>query len=80
MDVDDDEITVVSGPMVEQSKLPMKVVKKRDAPKKVIKLAPYWKGPLWEKEIGAGSEGMESYRIQVLNGKSAAETTSAFLS
>jgi hypothetical protein len=80
MDVDDDEITVVSGPMVEQSKLPMKVVKKRDAPKKVIKLAPYWKGPLWEKEIGAGSEGMESYRIQALNGESAAQVALEFLS
>ena len=79
MDVDEnfvppllgDEPVFVGSNGGEQSKLPMKVVKKRDVPpKRVVKVVPTWKGPLWESEMGRGTEGMEMYRIQLLNGKS----------
>ncbi|WVF65764.1 hypothetical protein IAT40_000498 [Kwoniella sp. CBS 6097] len=55
---------------MDQSRLPMKVVKKtREAPpKKVVKLTPTWKGPVWESRIGEeGTDGLEGYRIQLLN-------------
>ncbi|WVR03828.1 hypothetical protein IAU60_000824 [Kwoniella sp. DSM 27419] len=53
----------------DQSRLHMKVVKKsRDMPKRVVKLTPTWKGPVWEGRIGEdGSDGLEGYRIQLLN-------------
>ena len=67
--VDDEPIEV---PKLDQSLLPMKVVKKsREAPKKVVKITPYWRGPEWETKFGAGTEGMEPYRLQLINGESA---------
>nr|XP_018264705.1 uncharacterized protein I303_02882 [Kwoniella dejecticola CBS 10117]OBR86863.1 hypothetical protein I303_02882 [Kwoniella dejecticola CBS 10117] len=73
-DAEDVEFTPVDGDTgslngPEQARLPMKVVKKsRDIPKKVVKLIPTWKGPVWESRIGEeGSEGLEGYRIQLLN-------------
>ena len=55
----------------EQPRLPMKVVKKREVqPKRVVKVVPTWRGPLWENRIGEGNEGMEGYRLQLLNGMS----------
>nr|XP_019050366.1 hypothetical protein I302_00796 [Kwoniella bestiolae CBS 10118]OCF29296.1 hypothetical protein I302_00796 [Kwoniella bestiolae CBS 10118] len=72
-DAEDVEFTPVDGddPLAgpEQARLPMKVVKKsRDVPKKVVKLTPSWKGPIWETSIGEeGTDGMEGYRIQLLN-------------
>ena len=66
----DEEIQPIP-PSEEQSKLPMKVVKKRDVPRKVVKLTPVWRGPMWESKVGEGSDGMESYRLHLLNGKCA---------
>ncbi|WWC96983.1 hypothetical protein V866_003860 [Kwoniella sp. B9012] len=73
-DAEDVEFTPVDGDVdplggPEQARLPMKVVKKsRDVPKKVVKLTPSWKGPVWEKTIGdEGVDGLEGYRIQLLN-------------
>ncbi|WWC87861.1 uncharacterized protein L201_002758 [Kwoniella dendrophila CBS 6074] len=73
-DAEDVEFTPADGdadPLapLEQARLPMKVVKKsRDVPKKVVKLTPTWKGPIWEQNIGEeGVEGLEGYRIQLLN-------------
>ncbi|KAK8861567.1 hypothetical protein IAR55_002389 [Kwoniella newhampshirensis] len=62
-------VAITALATTDQTRLPMRVVKKsRDVPKKVVKLTPTWKGPLWEQEIGEeGSEGMEGYRIQLLN-------------
>ncbi|WWC68642.1 uncharacterized protein I206_102573 [Kwoniella pini CBS 10737] len=73
-DAEDIEFTPADGDISslaepEQARLPMKVVKKsRDIAKKVVKLIPSWKGPIWEKSVGEeGSEGLEGYRIQLLN-------------
>ena len=69
MDVDEDmPLPLTPGGSVEQPKAPLKVVKKSVAPRKVVKLTPTWKGPLWEEKFGDGNEGMENYRIQLLNG------------
>ncbi len=35
----------------------------------MIKLSPWWKGPEWESQLGQGTEGLEPYRLQLLNGK-----------
>ncbi|ORX36523.1 hypothetical protein BD324DRAFT_629227 [Kockovaella imperatae] len=51
----------------EQTKLPRQVVKSRQVPKKVVKLTPSWRGPMWESEIGSGFSGMTEYRLQLLN-------------
>ncbi|WVO13288.1 hypothetical protein L204_100901 [Cryptococcus depauperatus] len=50
--------------------LPLKVIKKeKDVPVKTfVKLVPTWKGPVWENRVGEeGTEGLETYRIQLLN-------------
>lgn len=73
----DDSEDAVFGPehmevdtdALEQSKLPMKVVKKPKPKKKIVKLTPTWDGPLWESDIGKGNGGFEEYRIQLLNGE-----------
>lgn len=44
-------------------------VKAKKVPRKVIKLSPWWKGPEWESQLGQGTEGLEPYRLQLLNGK-----------
>ncbi|WWD16524.1 hypothetical protein CI109_100951 [Kwoniella shandongensis] len=69
VDAIDGIIAAGASASMDQSRLPMKVVKKsREIPKKVVKLTPTWKGPLWEQRLGEeGSEGMEGYRIQLLN-------------
>lgn len=57
---------------LEQGRLAMKVTAKKQKeapPKKVVKLVPSWKGPEWEPQFGSGTEGMEQYRLQLLNGK-----------
>ena len=64
-----DEIIPLAGPLSEQTKLPMKVVKKTQVPKKVVKLTPRCDGPFWEETIGKGFEGFEGYRLQLLNGE-----------
>ncbi|WRT65688.1 uncharacterized protein IL334_002633 [Kwoniella shivajii] len=73
-DAEDVDFTPVEGESTpqaepEQARLPMKVVKKsREVPKKVVKLTPSWKGPVWESIIGEeGTNGLEGYRIQLLN-------------
>ncbi|WVQ93405.1 hypothetical protein IAU59_000475 [Kwoniella sp. CBS 9459] len=74
-DSEDVEFTPAEGEapglgVMDQSRLPMKVVKKsREAPpKKVVKLTPTWKGPVWESRIGEeGTDGLDGYRIQLLN-------------
>lgn len=61
------------APVLEQSRLAMKVVSKsRDVPKKaakVVKVVPSWKGPMWESKIGQGIEGSGEYRLEILNGE-----------
>ncbi|WVQ74587.1 hypothetical protein IAR50_004188 [Cryptococcus sp. DSM 104548] len=62
IDVDDPMGLVSKGPA------PAKVVKKKEPVKRIVKLVPTWTGPVWETEIGEkGTEGLESYRIQLLN-------------
>lgn len=51
-----------------QTKLGMKQAVKRDKVKKVVKLAPFVKGPCWEDNLGE-TDGMDVYRIQLLNGE-----------
>lgn len=66
----DDEMAERGG--FEQARLQMKVVAKKvkePVVKKVAKVTPSWRGPMWEGRIGEGSEGMEGYRIQLLNGE-----------
>ncbi|OXC70299.1 hypothetical protein AYX13_01211 [Cryptococcus neoformans] len=60
MDVDD---------ALEPEKLSRGVKKLKEQPiKRIVKLVPTWKGPVWENRIGEkGTEGLESYRIQLLN-------------
>ncbi|AAW42090.2 expressed protein [Cryptococcus deneoformans JEC21] len=60
MDVDD---------APEPEKLSRNVKKLKEQPiKRIVKLVPNWKGPIWENRIGEkGTEGLESYRIQLLN-------------
>jgi chromatin assembly factor 1 subunit A len=67
----DDEFAIMNVGL-EQSRLPMRIVKKstKEVPKKVVKVIPSWRGPCWEERIGAGNEGLEGFRIQLLNGKS----------
>lgn len=62
MDVDDAR---------EPEKLSRGVKKLKEQPiKRIVKLVPTWKGPVWENRIGEkGTEGLESYRIQLLNGE-----------
>lgn len=36
-------------------------------PKRVTKLTPYWRGPVWEQKIAEPTDGLEEYRIQLLN-------------
>ena len=57
------------APLAEQSKLPQQVVKSRPVPKKLVKLKPFFRGPMWEETIGEGSSGMQEYRLQLLNGE-----------
>ena len=56
-------------PIDPQPRLPMKIVKKRDLPKKVVKLMPFWRGPMWEDKIGTPTSDMEIYGLQLLNGE-----------
>jgi hypothetical protein len=68
--IDEGSATAVV-PQLDQGRLPMKViVKKREVPKRAVKVTPWWKGPEWEGCIGAGTDGLEVYRIQLLNGAS----------
>jgi chromatin assembly factor 1 subunit A len=66
----DGDVQMLGGGL-EQSRLPMKVVKKstKEVVKKVVKVVPNWKGPCWEERLGTGSEGLEGFRIQLLNGE-----------
>lgn len=43
--------------------------KKKIPVKRITKLNPTWQGPIWESVIAEPTEGMEDYRIQLLNGK-----------
>lgn len=36
--------------------------------KRITKLNPTWRGPVWEAQIGEAIDGMDTYRIQLLNG------------
>jgi hypothetical protein len=44
------------------------VVKKTEKPRKIVKIVPSWKGPIWETEIGKNDEFAE-YKLQLLNGE-----------
>ncbi|KAL0252365.1 hypothetical protein I308_101754 [Cryptococcus tetragattii IND107] len=60
MDVDD-------APVPEKLSKDIKKLKEQPI-KRIVKLVPTWKGPVWENRIGEkGTEGLESYRIQLLN-------------
>ncbi|KIR70682.1 hypothetical protein I310_05533 [Cryptococcus deuterogattii CA1014] len=60
MDVDD-------APMPEKLSKGIKKLKEQPI-KRIVKLVPTWKGPVWENRIGEeATEGLESYRIQLLN-------------
>ncbi|ORY24369.1 hypothetical protein BCR39DRAFT_546875 [Naematelia encephala] len=79
-DLDDDMPLQLTNGM-DQPRLNMKVVKKsREVPKRVVKVTPYWKGPVWESKLGEGTEGMEAYRIQLLNDSPCALDPFAFTS
>ena len=70
MDIGHEMPEPISSALVVQSRVSMKVTKRtKEGPKRVIKVTPYWKGPMWERRIGDGSEGMEAYRLQLLDGK-----------
>lgn len=43
--------------------------KQQFVPKRVTKVTPTWLGPVWESCLGAPTEGMEQYSIQLLNGE-----------
>ena len=61
---------LAAGPSTDQGRLPMKVVKKaREIPKKVVKVTPSWKGPMWEQTVGVCCDGFDGYSIQLLNGE-----------
>lgn len=69
-EVDEDIPVPIAAPVMDQTRLPMKVEKKtREVAKRVVKITPFWKGPMWEKVIGEWIEGMEGYRLQLLNGE-----------
>ena len=69
MEVDVDQATN-PFPTMDQSRLAMKVVKRlKDVPRKLVKLTPYWKGPIWESASSKRAEEMQAYRLQLLNGK-----------
>lgn len=51
-----------------QTKLGMRQAVKRKEVKRVVKLAPFVKGPCWEDTLGV-TDGMDVYRIQLLNGE-----------
>ena len=57
-----------AGPSSRQERLPMNVVKKSDKPRKVVKIVPSWKGPIWETQVGKNDDFAE-YRLQLLNGR-----------
>jgi hypothetical protein len=65
---DENDPLAHAGPSSRQERLQMNVVKKTDKPRKVIKITPSWKGPIWESEVGKNDEFAE-YRLQLLNGK-----------
>ena len=50
-----------------QTKLQTKQAKRKEV-KRVVKLAPFVKGPCWESSLGE-TDGMDVYRIQLLNGR-----------
>lgn len=43
--------------------------KKKVPVKRITKLTPTWQGPLWERVIAEPMEGLDEYRIQLLNGE-----------
>jgi chromatin assembly factor 1 subunit A len=66
---DEDDPLAHAAPASRQERLQMNVVKKADKPRKVVKITPTWRGPIWETEIGEKNDFAE-YRLQLLNGKS----------
>jgi chromatin assembly factor 1 subunit A len=65
---DDNDPLAHAGPSSRQERLQVNPVKKSEKPRKVVKIVPSWKGPIWEAEVGKNDEFAE-YRIQLLNGK-----------
>lgn len=43
--------------------------KKRVPVKRITKLTPTWQGPVWESVIAEPTEGLDEYRIHLLNGE-----------
>ena len=73
--LDDDEeephvpVEIVASSM-EQYPSGMKVIKKTgEVLKRSVKISPYWKGPIWEREVGERIDGFDKYRLQLLNGE-----------
>lgn len=67
--VDDDHDPLLhAAPTSRQERLPVNPIKKADKPRKIVKVTPWFRGPIWENEIGKQTEFAE-YRLQLLNGK-----------
>lgn len=65
---DDDDPLLHAAPTSRQERLPVNPIKKTDKPRKIVKVTPWFRGPIWEDEIGKQSEFAE-YRLQLLNGE-----------
>ena len=62
--------TDVVPPSIERTPLGLKAIRKpREVPKRSVKISPYWRGPIWESEVGERIEGFGDYRLQLLNGE-----------
>lgn len=68
VDNDDDDPFLHAGPSSRQERLPINPIKKADKPRKIVKVTPWFRGPIWEEEIGKSTE-LSEYRVQLLNGE-----------
>lgn len=65
---DGEDVPMLSPTKVSPRKSGKEKTKPRQLiPKRVTKLTPFWRGPMWEQSIAEPSEGLEEYRIQLLN-------------
>lgn len=65
-----DDVSIPDVPKLDQGRLPMKVVKKTQEVKKIVKVTPWFKGPVWENRIGEKLDVVGDFRLQLLNGES----------
>lgn len=69
VDDDDDPLLRAAAPVSRQERLPINPIKRADRPRKITKVTPWFKGPIWETDIGRNGDFSE-YRLQLLNGMS----------